>query len=132
MKGFLKKIVEGSKISPPEACLQAFSDNFTDAVNVEWFRKEGCYEAIFYMHNLEHIAIFSLSGILEEYKRNLPVDLLPGPIKDVVRQKREIMNAVLINKGNRLEYELVVRDRLLKRHLMVISDLGEVWEERKL
>jgi hypothetical protein len=99
---------------------------------VEWFRKADHYEAIFYMQNLEHIALFSLPGKLEEYKRNLPVDFLPGPIKDVVRQKREIMNAVLINKGNRLEYELIVRDRLLKRHLMVISDLGEVWEERKL
>jgi hypothetical protein len=132
MKGFLKKIIEGSRIAPPEACLQAFSDNFAEAVNVEWFRKADHYEAIFYMQHLEHIALFSFNGVLLEYKRNLPPEYLPDPIREVVRAKGEIMNAVLINKGNMLEYEFILRDRKLKRYLMLLTDMGDVKEVKVL
>ena len=129
MKAFLKNLVEGNGISPSEICLQSFRDNFNDAVSVEWYRKEGYYEAIFYRYNLEHIALFSFNGMLLEYKRNLPVDYLPEPIKELLHAKGEIMNSVLINKGNVLEYEIVLRDKLLKRHLIKLSDTGELKEE---
>lgn len=132
MRAFLQKVIKGNGISPPEVCQQSFVDHFADAVNVEWFRKEGYYEAIFYMQNLEHIALFSYKGILEEYKHNLSVDHLPEPIKDVGRSKGEIMNAVLTRKGKLVEYEIIVRDHLLKRHLVILSDLGEVIEEKLL
>jgi len=46
--------------------------------------------------------------------------------------KGEIMNAVLRNKGNRLEYEIIYRDATLTRFLITLSDLGAVLEEKKL
>ena len=132
MKDFLKKIFEGNGISPSKVCLQSFTDNFTDAINVEWYNKKTFYEAIFYRNNLEHIAIFSLEGVLLEYRQNLPLEFLPEQIKNTAISKGEIMNAVLKNKGNSLEYEFIVRDNLLKRHIVVLSDMGEFIEEKAL
>lgn len=132
MNDFLKKVVEGNGVSPSDVCLQSFNQNFENAINVEWFNKENFYEAIFYKNNLEHIAIFSLSGILTEYSQNLPADYLPEPIKVTVSSKGEIMNSVMINKGNLLEYEVIVRDKQLNRYLIILSDLGRIKEEKKL
>jgi hypothetical protein len=87
MKEFLKKVVEGSQVAPSEICLQSFSQNFKDAINVEWFSRGGLYEAIFYKDNLEHIAMFTLEGALMEYKLNLPAGYLPEPVKMVVEPK---------------------------------------------
>ena len=42
------------------------------------------------------------------------------------------MYSALKNKGNILEYELILRDKLLKRHLLILTDLGEVKEEKVL
>lgn len=132
MKDFLKKVVEGSGVSPSVVCLKSFTDNFEDAINVEWFRRDGCFEAVFYRNNLEHIALFSLNGMLKEYKKNLPPEYLPEAIKNLALSKGEIMNAVLKNKGNCLEYELIFRDASLKRHLLTLSDAGELKEEIRL
>ena len=132
MKDFLKKVIEGSGVSPSVVCLNSFTDNFEDAINVEWFRRDGYFEAIFYRNNLEHIALFSLNGILKEYKKNLPPEHLPEAIKNLALSKGEIMNAVLKNKGNSLEYELIFRDAALKRHLLILSDAGELKEEIRL
>lgn len=132
MNDFLKKVVEGNGVSPSDVCLQSFNENFADAINVEWFKKESFYEAIFYKNDLEHIAIFDLSGILMEYRQNLPVDYLPVAIKNIVTSKGEIMNSVLKNKGNMLEYEVIVRDKELNRYLITLSDTGNIIEEKKL
>ncbi|WP_346862738.1 hypothetical protein [uncultured Draconibacterium sp.] len=132
MKSFLRKVVEGSGISPSEICSRSFKENFEDAVNIEWYNKTDYYEAIFYKNSLEHIAVFSLAGTLSEYRFNLPTEYLPEPIKNMALQKGEIMNTVLRNKGNMLEYELIVKDKEFKRNLIVFSDLGNIIEERKL
>jgi len=132
MNDFLKNVIEGSNISPSEICLQAFNDNFSEAINVEWFNKKTCFEAIFYKNNIEHIARFSLNGTLLEYRQNLGPDHLPNLLKSLVLQKGEIMNVVLINKGNLLEYELIVRDKTQNRHLILLSDLGEIKLEKVL
>ena len=132
MDNFLKKVVEGNGVSPPEGCQQSFKQNFEDAINVEWFKKECCYEAIFYKNSLEHIATFDISGVLLEYRQNLTEDYLPVTIKDLVTSKGEIMNSVLKNKGNRLEYEVIVRDGDLNRFLIKISEIGNIIEEKPL
>lgn len=132
MKDFLRKVVEGTGIAPPVVCRQAFDENFEDAMNVEWHRTDEYYEAIFYRHNLEHIALFNLKGILVEYSKKLPAEYLPLPIKDLAISWGEIMNAVLKNRGNMLEYELIVRKEACKRYLLVIDEVGELMEERIL
>lgn len=132
MSDFLKSVIEGSNISPSEICLQSFNDNFSDAINVEWFSKKGGFEAIFYKNNIEYIARFNSEGALMEYRQNLSPNHLPSLIKTIVLQKGEIMNVVLINKGNLLEYELIVRDHDQNRHLILVSDLGEILLEKVL
>jgi len=132
MSDFLRRMVEGNGISPSEVCLKSFNQNFEDAINVEWVKKANCFEAIFYKNNLEHIAIFSRSGILNEYRLNIPSDYLPETIKNFVSARGEIMNTVIRNKGNMIEYEVIVRDKELKRHLINFSDIGRIIEEKKL
>lgn len=132
MKDFLRKFVEGTGISPSVVCRRSFDENFADAVNVEWHHTEGNYEAVFYRSGLEHIALFGTSGLLLEYSKKLPPEFLPGPVRDLALSRGEIMNAVLRNKGNMLEYELIVRDGKLIRSLLLISELAELKEERML
>lgn len=132
MKDFLRKLVEGHGISPSQVCQQSFTENFADAANVEWFRADGYYEAIFYWHNLEHIALFGLNGMLMEYSKKLPAEYLPEPIRDLALSRGEIMNSVMRNRGNLLEYELIVRETPCLRYLLVISDVGELKTERIL
>ena len=132
MKDFLRKIVEGTGIAPSLLCRQSFEENFADAMNVEWHRTDEYYEAIFYRHNLEHIALFGLNGMLMEYSKKLPAEDLPGPVKDLALSKGEIMNAVMKNKGNMLEYELIVRKEACKRYLLVMDEAGELKGERML
>ncbi len=132
MKDFLKKVTKGIGISPSKICLHAFNQNFKDAINVDWYSKGDYYEAVFYKENLEHIAIFSLSGSLIEYKLYLPEGYLPLPIKNMAETIGEIMNAVMRNKGNMVEYEIIVRDSKLTRHLITLSDIGSLIEEKIL
>jgi len=132
MKDFVKKVVEGDGVSPSEVCLHSLNQNFENAINVEWYKRENQFEAVFYRNDLEHIAIFSLSGSLTEYRLNLPADYLPDPIKKTASSRGEIMNSVMRNKGNRLEYEVIIRDSDLNRHLITLSDLGSIMEEQKL
>jgi len=112
--------------------LRTFNQNFEDAINVEWFEKENNYEAIFYLNNLEHIALFTLTGFLEEYRLNIPANYLPGHINNMVSSRGEIMSSVMRNKGNKVEYEVIVRDKELNRHLITLSDMGKAIEEKKL
>lgn len=125
-------MVEGNGVSPSDICLQSFKENFEDAVNIEWFNKTDYFEAIFYKNNLEHIAIYSLTGVLTEYRLNLPSEYLPEPIRNSALDKGEIMNSVMRNKGNMIEYEVIVRDKELNRNLILFSDVGNPIEERKL
>jgi len=132
MDDFIRKVIEGNGILPSEVCLQSFNLNFENAVNVEWFHWESHYEAIFYINNQEHIAIFSLTGELKEYSKNLSSDYIPEPIKIKALLKGEIMNSVMKNKGNSLEYEMIIRDKQLKRYIQIYSDTGNLMEEKML
>ena len=132
MKEFLKRVLMGNGDKPSEVCLRSFNQYFKEAINVEWFRKDDHFEVIFYKDNLEHIAIFSLMGVLIEYRHSLPPSYLPGPVKASASAKGEIMNAVLKNKGNNIEYEIIIRNSALDRYLVNVTELGKIKEEKKL
>lgn len=132
MEDFIKKVIAGNGITPPSVCSQAFNANFKDAINIEWYNKKTYYEAVFYKDNLEYIASFDLKGALIEYKLFLLLEYLPEAIKLFLESKGEIMNAVLINKGNSIEYEAIIRNKNMMRSLILLSDLGKVIEEREL
>ena len=76
MKDFLRKVIEGNGIMPSTECQQAFLQIFEDALNVDWYEKNGRFEVIFYKDKLEHIAQFNLDGSLLEYTLNLPEENL--------------------------------------------------------
>ena len=132
MEDFIKKVIEGNGINPPDICLHSFNLNFAGAINIEWFDKGDYFEAIFYKDSIEYIASFSKSGTLNGYKSFLPINFLPEAIKNFLETKGEIMNSVLINNGNNIEYEAIVRDQNLTRFLILLSDLGKVISEKKL
>ncbi len=132
MNDFFRKVFEGNGVSPSDVCQQAFNQNFENAIKVEWFKRKNIYEAVFYQNNLEHIAMFSLTGVLKEYRLNIPESYLPENIKEIVSLKGEIMNSVMRNKGNMMEYEVIIRDKELNRHLITILDIGRIIEERRL
>jgi hypothetical protein len=132
MKDLLNRIFGKDGITPPAECLDSFSQNFEDARSVEWFLREDHYESIFYKNELEYIALFSLTGSLLEYRKTLPVALLPEAIKQTALSRGEIMNSLIRNKGNTLEYEVIIRDGNLTRYVVVFSELGDIVEERKL
>ncbi len=100
--------------------------------NIDWSEKEAKFEAIFYQDDIEYIAMFDQQGLLEKYTMYLTPDLLPVAIKTHMDQLGEIMNAVLINEGNQLLYEVIIRDANLKRYVLMVDQLGKVLEERKL
>jgi hypothetical protein len=132
MMNFFSKIFKGSLFSPPDSIVDSLKERFHDVINIEWNKNGENYEAIFYKDNIEYIAVFDRSGILLEYKMFLAEGFLPEKIKSVLNTKGELMNAVMINKGNSVTYETIYRDKELIRYLMVFNELGGIIEEKVL
>lgn len=132
MENFLKKVIEGNGIRPTKVCTEAFNDNFRNAINVDWSQKGTDYEAVFYLDNIEHIAVFDMTGGLVKYKMYLTDKFLPVLIKENIEAKGEIMNVVCINERNSISYEVIIRDSELKRYLILINQLGKIISERIL
>ncbi|MFQ3213241.1 MAG: hypothetical protein ACI9L9_000327 [Marivirga sp.] len=126
MKKALRKLVEGEHIELPTACTAALEKKFKKAQNIEWQQVNTNFEAIFYQENLEFIALFKANGKLIEYRKNLPEGYLPIAIKKLVPEKGEVMDRVLVNRGNELFYELIYRDKALNRFILMISDVGQI------
>ncbi|MBN1951937.1 MAG: hypothetical protein JW801_12115 [Bacteroidales bacterium] len=132
MKSYLKKVLESNGIDPGKVCINSFERNFEGAMNVEWFNRDAYYEAVFYKNNLEFIANFSPEGALLEYRQNLALQYLPEAVRNIAQSKGEIMNCVMKNAGNSLEYELIVRDKDLNRFLIILSEIGKLLKEAAL
>lgn len=132
MMNFFSKIFGDSIFSPPEVVKNSLKERFPSVINVEWNKSGDIFEAIFYKDNIECIANFDRSGLLIVYKMFLSEDYLPQNIKSTMEQKGEIMNAVMINKGNSITYEIIYRDKELIRYLMLFSEIGVILEERVL
>lgn len=132
MDDFVKRVITGDGCIPPDKCIIEFDNKFLNATNVEWFARGEKYEAVFYMNKLEHIALFTPEGHLSEYKLMLPEPYLPGRIIDFLKNKGEIMNAVLSNKGNSIEYEVIIMDSSIKRSIFVFSEQGKVLMNKDL
>ena len=132
MAEFLKRMMDDGQCEPPDSCLAAFRNAYPGATGAEWHHTNDCFESVFYEDKLEHIARFDANGKLLDHKVFLPDMLLPAKIRKLVAGRGEIMNAVLINKGNRIEYEVIVRDAQLNRKLVSFSQSGRPLGERAL
>lgn len=125
MRSFFKQIIRPIGISPPTICQKSFLKNFEGAINVEWSEKGDLYEAVFYRHNLEHLANFTNTGTLIDYRMSLSGGLIPVSVINYLESKGEIMNCIMINSGNSLVYEAIVRDQNLVRYQIEMSELGK-------
>lgn len=120
------------KFHPPKKIEKSLMAYFPGIINIEWNKNNENFEAIFYKDSLEYIAILSNDGELIEYRKFLPIGFMPEVIKTDLTQKGEIMNIVMINKGNSITYEVILRDTLLTRFLLLLNETGTIIEERVL
>jgi len=132
MGNIVDRMFKANGLLPPDPCIEGLSHNFEDALNVEWGEKENGFEALFHKDQSEYIALFNKDGVLLEYKQFLPQSYLPEPIKIYLESRGEIMNIVMRNKGNRIEFEAIIRDRDQARHLLLLSESGHLIEQRIL
>jgi hypothetical protein len=132
MEALHKKIIEGSGVKPPKNLTDTLKKNFKGVINAEWLKHNENYEAIFYKEGIEHIALFASDGTLTEYKMFVPDGYLPEMIRQTLIQKGEIMNTVLINRGNAVSYEVIIRNDHHQRYLFLVTSMGKVIEERQL
>lgn len=125
-------IFKSQKKSIPDAVKSLFADKFPDAKNTEWEKKNAVYEAIFYLKDIEHIARFSENGLLVEYRKNLWPDELPENIKNTGASFGEIMNGIIIYRGEDILYEVIIRDKKLDRFEYLFGKNGEVMKSQLL
>ncbi len=119
-------IFKSQKKSIPDSVKSLFADKFPESKNTEWEQKGTVYEAIFYLNDIEHIARFSGKGILEEYRKNLWPDELPENIKTKGASFGEIMNGIIIYRGEDILYEVIIRNEKLDRFEYLFDKNGEV------
>ena len=80
-KTFLENIFDGDNFQPSASIEKSFMQSFEGAINIEWLEYEEHLEAIFYKDKVEHIALFSKDGILQEYRKSLPEGYLPYNVR---------------------------------------------------
>jgi len=129
---FFSKIFKGSDFLPPEKIDKLLKQRFHEVMNIEWSVNGDNYEAIFYKNSFEYIALYNKTAQLLEYKVSLAEQYLPQIIMNHLINKGEVMNVVLINKGNSIAYEIIYRNSELIRYMIVFDELGTVVAERLL
>ncbi|MBN2636804.1 MAG: hypothetical protein JXR61_11080 [Prolixibacteraceae bacterium] len=132
MNNIFKKIFSTAPKKVPESAQQFLISKFPDAINVEWEFKDGFFETIFYLKEVEHIAKISDTKGIIEYKINLNPAELPVHVSSSDDIHGEIMNVIEIHREDELFYEIVVRDRKLNRMLLFLNSNGELLKWKKI
>jgi hypothetical protein len=120
----MSNLFNDNTIQPPQDIINALLNFFISPLNIEWFKKNESYEAIFYSQNKEHIAHLSFDGIIKDYRVNRLIEELPILIERQIKPKGEIMNVVSIHSKNETRYEVIFRDKNLKRFLALFDNSG--------
>jgi hypothetical protein len=126
MSKFLKKFIRGGRITPPHHIEEEFFRNFIQPLNIEWYFGDQQYEAIFYKDNTEYVAQYNSDGTLINYRINLSVDNLPEVVHSQLNNEEEIMNVVSKVTNMESEYEVIVRDKSLRRYIIHITESGKI------
>jgi hypothetical protein len=132
MKNPFSKIFGTYPKPVPEPVRDELEKHFPNAINVEWEHKKNDYEAIFYLNDIEHIARISEAGELTEYKKNLWPEELPEAIAARSREMGEVMNSIAIFKSGACFHEVIIRDTLFKRKLLLFDEAGNLLNIVKL
>jgi len=125
MKFPFSKIFQSHSKHIPGAVKKQLEKSFPKAKNIDWDNKNEIFEAIFYLNDVEHIAKISKEGILLQYKKNLWPDELPDAIKNAGVTFGEIMNGIIIHRGEDVLYEVIIRNEKLDRFEYVFKENGE-------
>jgi hypothetical protein len=126
MKFPFSKIFRSQAKAIPKVVKKQLENCFHNAKNIEWEFKNDIYEAIFYLNDVEHIAQFSKGGELLEYKKNLWPAELPENIKQAGNAYGEIMNGIIIYRGQETFYEMIIRNEKLDRYEFLFTKNGEL------
>jgi hypothetical protein len=132
MNNLFKKIFTTAPKTIPVSVINFLVNKFPDALNVEWEFKDGLFESIFYLNDVEHIAKISETKGITEYKINLNTSELPKEVSLSEDVQGEIMNAIAIHKETELLYEIIVRDKKLNRTLLLLNSSGELLKWKKI
>jgi hypothetical protein len=132
MNNFFKKIFYPAPKRIPKSVLLFLTAKFPNAINIEWEFKDGLFESVFYMNEVEHIAKISESEGVLEYKINLNPTELPEKLYSSEDIHGEIMNVIAIHRENELLYEIIVRDKKLNRTLLLLTSSGELLNWKKI
>jgi hypothetical protein len=132
MQNIITRIFNTGKITPPKSVLKAFISSFGQSFNIEWHKEKNAYEAVFYIEESEHIALFSSEGILLEQKRNLLLQEASEAVASQAAQVGELMNLIEIDRGGVLLYEIIARDGYLDRYYILLDAHGNMLEKKKL
>lgn len=132
MNNLFKKIFITAPKTIPESVQKFLITKFPDAINVEWEFKDGLFESIFYLKEVEYIAKISEAKGIIEYKINLNPTELPAQVSSSEDVHGEIMNAIEIHRENELLYEIIVRDKKLNRTLLLLNSSGGLLKWKKI
>lgn len=132
MHKIIQHIFLGKKPNLPKPVLNTFHSLFGSSMNIEWHHEKNLYEAVFYISNMEHIAIFTGDGTLLEKKCNLELHKVTPPISEQARAVGELMNLIEINRGEKIFYEIIARDANLDRYSLLMEENGTLLEKKKL
>lgn len=132
MQNILSKFFHTNKIKPTKEVLKSFVASFGQSINVEWHKEKENYEALFYIDDMEHIALFSPDGHFLEKKRNLLLSSANPEIEMQARNVGEMMNLIEIERDGKLFYEIIARDLYLDRYYILLDNAGNVLDKKKL
>jgi len=132
MKFPFSKIFKSQSKTIPGDVKKQLDNCFPNAKNIEWEIKNNICEAIFYLNDIEHIAQISKKGDLLEYKKNLWPDELPDNIKKAGSVHGEIMNGIIIYRGEEIFYEMIIRNEKLDRFEYLFDKNGDLLDSHLL
>lgn len=90
------------------------------------------WEVVFHDDQKEKIVRIDGTGKILECRVNASPKDLPIKILEMVNEKGELMNAILIEKMDGTVWEIIYRNKKLDRFLMVLDTDGKVISSRPL
>jgi hypothetical protein len=132
MKLDISKIFASPLRKIPTVVKDKLNEKFPNAINIDWEKKEELFEAVFYVNDIEHIAVLNAHGNILEHKKNIWPDQLTGNILNECLNKGEIMSVICIEKNDESLIEVIVKDENFNRTVFVFNDQSALVESRKL
>ncbi|MEZ2444835.1 PepSY-like domain-containing protein [Chitinophaga sp. RCC_12] len=93
----------------PAAVTTAFKAKFPNTSHLEWEKKGTLYEAEFHVNNVDHKALLSEQGQLQQFKEDIPVTDLPQAVKQAIKTNYKafrIDDAEKVTRGSASYYQV--------------------------